>query len=147
MTQGMDVGLFGDATGSEGHAESPLQGGAAHRLGGRTRPQTAVTFGRKEPERMAMRFPLLAQEQQRAFGQRHVAVLVALAGADVQKHALGINVGNLETQAFTQSQATGVDRGQAHSLVQGGDGREDAALGFAGKRDAIEQGMGNNAGG
>ena len=49
---------------------------------------------------MAVGFPLFAQEQQGALGQGDVAVAIAFARADVQEHASGIDVGNLEAQAF-----------------------------------------------
>ena len=62
---------------------------------------------------MAMGFPLLAQELKRAPGQRHVTVVVALAGADVQEHALGIDVADLQPKPFTQTQAAGVNRNDA----------------------------------
>lgn len=88
MAQRVDVRVFGDGAGLEGQTEGALQGGAAHRFGGGAGSPSTVTFGGKEQGRMAVRFPLLAQEQQRALGQRDVAVLIAFAGADVQKHAL-----------------------------------------------------------
>jgi hypothetical protein len=62
----------------------------------------------------ALRTPLAlrpsAQEQERAHRQGHVAILVvALAGADVQEHPSGVNVGDFQAQTFAQAQATGVD--------------------------------------
>ena len=129
--------LFFDATGLERQAEGPLQCGVAHRLGGGAGALAAVTLGRKEQRGMPMGFPLLTQQQQGALRQRDVAVLVTFAAADVQEHALRINVGNLEAQAFAQAQAAGIDGGQADAMIQGGDGRQDAAR-FGGGQDDRE---------
>src|SRR5437899_8565486 len=90
------------------------------------RPLAAMAFGRKEQARVPMGFPLLAQKMEGALGQRHVTVLVALAGADMQEPAFGVDVGNLETQALTQSEPAGVDRSQTHPMIQSGDDRKDA---------------------
>jgi hypothetical protein len=96
MAQGVDVRLFFDAAGLERQTEGPLQRGTAHRFGGGAGAQPTVALGGKEQCGMAMRFPLLAQEQQRAFGQRNIAVLIAFAGADVNEHPLRINVADLQ---------------------------------------------------
>jgi len=66
---------------------------------------------------MPMRFPVFPQALKGDFGQRHVAVLIALATADVEEHAFGINVAHLEAQAFAQAQAAGVDEQQADALI------------------------------
>lgn len=49
---------------------------------------------------MAVGFPLLAQEQQGALGQRDVTIPIAFASPDVEEHALGIDVADLEIQTF-----------------------------------------------
>ena len=72
-----------------------------------------------------MGFPLLAQEHQGALGQRDVAIPVALAGADMEEHALGIEVTDLQAQALAQAQAAGVKSDEANAVVQGGNGRQD----------------------
>lgn len=143
VAQRMNVRPLGDAAGFEREAEGPLQRGAAHRFGSGARPQTAVTFGGKEPGRMPVRFPLFAQEQQCAFGQGDVTVLIAFAGADVQQHALRIDVGNLEAQPFTQAEAAGVDRDQADAMIQGGNAGQNAAHLGGGEHDGqFELGIG-----
>jgi hypothetical protein len=134
VAQGVDVRVLFDAAGLESEAEGALERGAAHRSGGGGGTQTAVTFGGKEQRRMTMTFPLLAQEPQRAFGQRDVTVLIAFATADVQEHALGINVANLEIQTFTQAQAAGVDGDQADAMIQRGNVGQDVAH-FGGGED------------
>jgi len=88
---------------------------------------TSLAAGRKDPGGMAVGFPLFPQEFQRALGQRHVAVAVALAPADVQEPALGIDVAHLQAQAFAQPQAAGVDEGEPNAMIQGGHGGQEAA--------------------
>lgn len=123
-----------DATDLEREAESPLQGRAAHGRGGRGRALARMAFGREEQARMAMGFPLLAQEFQRALGQRHVTVLVALAAADVEEHATGVNVAHLQLEPFAQPEAAGIDRGQGDAVIEGGHALEEAAH-FGGGED------------
>ena len=127
VAQGVDVGLLFDAAGFERQPEGALEGGAAHRFGGRAGAQAAVTFGGEEEGGMAMTFPLLAQQQQSPFGQWDVAVLITFAAPDVKEHAFGVDVADLETQALAQAQAAGVDGGEADAMIQGGNGRENAA--------------------
>ena len=145
VAQGVDMGVLGDAAGLEGQAKGPLQGGAAHRLGGRAGAQAAVTFGGKEQDRMAMGFPLLAQEPQRALGQRDVAVPVAFAGADMQEHALRIDIAHFQAQAFAQAQPAGVEGNEANPMIQGGHGGQDATH-FGGREHdrQFELGIGAN---
>jgi len=143
VTQGMDMGLLGDAAGLESQTEGALQGGAAHRFGRGAGAQSIVSLGRKKQGRMAVRFPLLAQEQQGAFGQRDVAILIAFAGADVQEHALGINVTDLKPKPFGQTQAARVNGDQTDPMVQGGNRGDNAAHFRGGEHDGeFELGIG-----
>ena len=135
MAQGVDVRVFGDGAGLEGQTEGALEGGAAHRFGGGAGTLSTVTFGGKEQDRMTVRFPLLSQEQQRALGQRDVAVLIAFAGADVQERALRIDIADLQAQAFAQAQAAGVNGDETDPMIQGGNSAEDAAHFGAGEHD------------
>jgi len=120
MAQRMNVRWLGDATGLESETKRALQRGAAHRFGGTARAQSAMTFGRKEQDGMVVGFPLLAQAQQRARGQRYVAILIAFASADVQEHALGIDVADFQPKPFAQAQAAGINGDQADPMIQGG---------------------------
>ena len=145
MAQGVDVRLLFDAAAFQSDAEGPLQRGAAHRFSGGGSTQTAVTFGRKDKRGMAMGFPLRAQEQQRAFGQGDVTVLIAFAGADVQEHALRIDVADLQAQPFTQAQAAGVNGAQTDPMIHSGDDPQNAAH-FGGREHdgEFELGIGPN---
>ena len=131
----MDVRGFFHAAGLEGDAEGALQGGARHRFGGRGRALAAVAFGRKEQSGMTMSLPLLPQELKRALGHRNVTVAIALAGADVQQHPLGINVADLQAQSFAQAQAAGINGAQANPMIQRADAGEDGAHFAGGKHD------------
>lgn len=88
VPQGVHMSRLLDPAGVEGQAEGPLQGGTAHGLSGGFGALTTVALGREEQRGMAMGFPLLAQQEQRAFGQRDVAIAIALAGANVQEPPL-----------------------------------------------------------
>ena len=139
----MDMSLLFNATGIEGQAESPLEGGAAHGLGGGGSAQAAVTFGGKQEGRMAVGFPQLAQKLQGALGQGNVAIAIAFARADMQEHASGIDVGHLEAQTFAQPQTAGVDGAEADALVQQGNFGQNKADLAGGKYDGeLELGIG-----
>jgi hypothetical protein len=94
-----------DGAGLQREPEGPLQRGVTHRFGGRSGALTTVAFAGKEQRGMTMSFPELAQEQERAPGQRDIPIVVALAGADVQEHALGIDVADLQPKPLAQAQA------------------------------------------
>ena len=92
---------------------------------------------------MTVRLPLLAQEQQRALGQRDVTVLIAFAGADVQEHALRIDIGDFQAKPFTQAQAAGINGDQTDAMIQRGNRAEDAAHFGGGEHDGeFELGIG-----
>lgn len=116
----MDVRWLGDAAGLERQTKRALQRGAAHRLGGTARAQSALTLGGKEQDWMAVGFPLLAQAQQRAPRQRYVAILIAFAGADMQEHAFRIDVTDFQPKPFAQTQAAGVNGDKADPMIQSG---------------------------
>jgi len=145
MTQGVDMGLLGEGGCLQRETEGALQGAAAHGLGGGGGFLVAVTFAGEEQRGMAMGFPLLAQEVEGALGQWDIPVPVALAGADVEEQAFGVDVADLEAQGFAQAQAAGVDGGQADPVVQFGHGGEEAAD-LAGGEDDRELELGIGAG-
>jgi hypothetical protein len=134
MTQRMDVGVLFHAAGFQGQAEGALEGAAAHRLGGGGSALTGVAFGWEQEGGMAMAFPLLAQIAEGLFGHGHIAVPLALAGADVEEHPFGVDVAHLQTQAFAQAQAAGVDGDQGHPMIEQRHAREDGAH-FGGGQD------------
>ncbi len=124
-----------EATGPQRQTESALESRALDRLAGRGGALSAVTFAGKKPARMPMGFPLLAEQLQEPFGQWDITVAITFAGADVQEHALGIDVADLEVQAFTQAQAAAINGGQANALIEGRDLRQDLAHFLGGEHD------------
>jgi len=132
VPQRVDVRCLLHAAGQEGHAKAALQRGAADGDSGGGRPLATVAFGGEEQRGMPMRFPVFPQALEGDFGQRHVAIAVALATADVKEHALGINVADFEAQAFAQTQAAGVNEQQAGALI-GRDHRGEHAADFRGR--------------
>ena len=123
----MNVDGFFDPAFFESQTEGPLQSRARHRFGGGRSALAVVAFGREEQRGMFMSSPLLAQELESALGQRNVTVAIAFAGADVQEHAPGVDVGDGQAQAFAQAQPAGVDGAQADAMIQGWNGGENLA--------------------
>ena len=69
--------------------------------------------------------------------------MIALAGADVQEHAFGIDVADLEAQPFAQAQAAGVNEQQADVLIgRGHRGEQAADLGGGEHHRQFELGVG-----
>ena len=134
VAQGMNMGILFDAAGVESQTEGALERGAGHGRGGGGSALAVVPFGREEERGMMMREPLLAQEVEGAFGKRDVAIGVALAAANVQEHAFGVDVADLQAQAFAQAQAAGIDQGQADPVIEGDDAGQDPAH-FGGRED------------
>ena len=127
VAQSVNVGLLFDATGLQGQTEGALESGAAHRFGGGGGALSAVAFGGKEEGGMLVGEPLPAQEQEGAFRQRDVAVVLAFAAAEVEQTALAIDVADFQAQAFAQAQAARVNERQTNPMIQRGDGGQHAA--------------------
>lgn len=127
VAQSMGMGVFFDAAGLEGQTEGALECGAAHRFGGGGSALAVVAFGREEQRGMAMGLPELAQQFERALRQGDVAIAIAFGAANVQEHPFGIDVADLQAQAFSQAQAAGVKGGQTDPMIQGGHRRENFA--------------------
>ena len=126
VPEGVNVGGFLDAAGTQSQAEATLERAAAHRLGGGGRALAAVTFGWEEEAGMAMALPACTEQQEGALREGDVTVTVALAATDVQEHALRVNVADLQVQALAQAQATGIDGDQGDAVVQRRHRGEDA---------------------
>lgn len=127
MTQGVDMGVLFDAAGFECEAKGALEGAALDGICSGCGALTGMAFAGEEQRGVAMGFPLFAQEQERALRQGHVTITIAFAGADVEEHALGINVTDQEVQAFAQAQAAGIDGDEADPMIQGRHAGQDAA--------------------
>ena len=136
----MDRGLFVDTGLGQGFFESDLDAGNRQGLIRCCLTSSAPSGSREEPLLMVMGFPELSQELQRSPGERHVSVFVALA-ADVEKHAVAVDIGDLQGPSFCQSQAAGIDRGQADAMAE----HVDACEGAPDLLDAQDSGQGFDA--
>ena len=107
----VDAALFHRAT------EGALETGAGHRTDGGLATGRDVTAGAcgEEPGGIAVRAPVFAQERERVVGKRDVAILGALA-VDVEQRAVAIDIRHLETRAFHEPEAAGVNGGEADAV-------------------------------
>ncbi len=144
VAQAVDVAVLFEAALAQSQAEGALEGAAMERLGGGGGPLAVMAFGREEEPRVAVGLPQLPEQVEGALGQGDVTVAVAFTAADVDEHPLGIDVADLQVDAFTQAQAAGVDGAQADAVIQGWDAREDLAD-FLGREDDREFELGIGA--
>jgi hypothetical protein len=121
------MGRFLHAAGPQRQAKGPLQSRAPHRFGGGGSALAALTLAGEKPARVSMRLPLFSEQLESALRQGDIAIAIAFAGPDVQEHALGIHLRDLQVQAFTQTQAAGVDGAQANAVIEGFDLLENLA--------------------
>ena len=76
----------------------------------------------KEPYRMPMGAPVLAQRFQGALREWHVAVFVSLPVPNVDEHPITIYVSDLQMHPFLRAQTTAIDRAHhVDSLVAVGE--------------------------
>ena len=68
--------------------------------------------------------PVGTEILQEARGQRHEAILGALAKGDVDGHAVGVEVGHFEGDDLTDAQPGGVGRGEQEAMPRVGAGAE-----------------------
>jgi hypothetical protein len=76
---------------------------------------------------MAMGLPVLSQQRQGSIGQRDIAILPTLPFTctvpqvlcvNVDKHAITVQICNLQLNPFAQAQSTGVNRAQADMVAK-----------------------------
>ena len=103
MAQTVDRHPFGDARRLFREATGFLERTHRDGSGGRLALRRASAAGRKQPDRMAVREPILAQQLQGTLGEGHIAVFIAFAAADMHEHASTVNVRHLELGAFGQA--------------------------------------------
>ena len=138
MPQTMDGDRFGEIRLLLGESKRLLEGTRRNGLRCGLSVHRAETASRKQPDRMAVGHPILAQHVQGALGQRHIAIFVALAASDVDEHPGTVEVGDLQPDAFAQAQATGIDRRQAQPVMGQPDGLKQA-LHLVGGQDIGER--------
>ncbi len=89
-----------DAAGPQGSAQGILHAMARQRGGSGGHAQTTAARRGKKPHRVAVGFPVLAEQREELLGQRHRAILRPCASADVDDHPGTIHSGHLQVGAF-----------------------------------------------
>ena len=99
MAQGVNGGRLVQTTLANGSAKGALHTIHSHWLiGKRTGNQC-----RKEPDRMTMGTPVLAQQGECWVREGNIAVFIAFTALNVQLHARTVDLTNLEMNAFLQA--------------------------------------------
>jgi hypothetical protein len=81
----------------------------------------ASAKGGEEETRVAVGYPIAAEQIEGGWGQREVAILGTLSTVDMDHHAGGINIGDFEVETFMESEAAGVDGGEVGVILEGFD--------------------------
>jgi len=76
---------------------------------------------------MAVSRPIAAQQVKGGLGQRHIAILGALAVVDMDHHAAAVDIGDFEMESFKKSEAAGVDGGEIGIVMEGLDAGKNAS--------------------
>lgn len=118
VAQRMYMSGFAHVADVQGQTKSPLQSAAVDGFSGGGRSVARVAFSGEEQSGMAMSLPQFPESFQSALRKRNVAVAVAFAAADMQEHALWIDVADGDLQTFAQTQAARIDGEQADSMIQ-----------------------------
>ena len=118
MTQRMDGGSFLYPTFEQRGVECLAQGIFGHGLIGQVRAVFNVPVRGKDPDRVAVGQPELAQHLEDAFGQGEIPIFSPFPVADVDHFPFGIDILDLEADAFVDAQPTPIDRVQAHPAAE-----------------------------
>jgi len=117
MPEGVDRSILADAGSFESAPEGALERCARNRACSGRHAFRVPPGGWEEPDAVAMRGPEDTQHLERALWQGHVAVLSSLSRADMDKHALTVDVGDLKPQPFGKTQAAGINSGQTDTVL------------------------------
>ncbi len=115
MPQGMHRGILVNPGLFERIFEGDLHRGPGDGI--RWFSEPAAAGGRKEPDRVAMGFPELAQKIERPFRERYIAILGPLA-VHMQKFSGTVDVADFKGGAFLEAQATGINGGQTNAVAR-----------------------------
>jgi len=118
VPQRMHRGGFGQSRHDQRLSQSTLQGSPMQGF--------ALTVGEQIVSR-SVRPPVGTQFLQQASGQRHTAILVALAAAHPEQAACAVEVGDTHTQDLAQPQATTIGQTQHEPLARLAHGGQQAA--------------------
>ena len=138
VAQRVHGSAFVEAALFEGRAEGVLHAALGHRLGGLWPGRCGHDLRRERAARDCDAYCQYWRSNCRVrLRQRHVAILGALAMADVNHHAGAVDVGDLQMGAFLQAQAAGVDGGRDKLVTR----QSDAGKNLAHFRQAEDDGQ------
>jgi hypothetical protein len=127
MAQGVNRNTFFTEPGTPlGLAKGTLDTAFGHGMKGLMDARSGSAESREEKAGMAVGTPIMAQQMKRRLRQRDIAVLGALAAVDVDHHALTVDIGDFEVEAFVKAQTAGVHGGKIDVVVEGFDVSQNA---------------------
>ena len=123
---GMAKCVYGNSLFTDGGSKFSVTEGAlnttfGHGIEGLFCTCSASAESGKDKARVAVGHPIAAQQPQSGLRQRNVAILGALTAVDMDHHALTIDIGNFEMEAFVKTQTAGVHGGEIGVVVKGFD--------------------------
>src|SRR5271157_1922501 len=74
-------------------------------------------YGGKHPNPIAVSLPVLSQHFQGGFWQWDIPILASFTKTDMQHLALAIDILDLQTHAFQQTQSARIDQGQTDLIT------------------------------
>ncbi len=89
--------------------DDTLNGRFAHRAFGRGRLRVILAFGGKDPLFIAMSLVVLSEDLKRCLWQRDHSILGSLSTMNVDQHAIGVDIGDLEMESFLEPKSQGID--------------------------------------
>ena len=109
VPQGVNRNRLAEVQLSHHPAHCPVHAVVLHGTSGRGGCTLIASGSRKQPDRIAVRHPVLAQHGQSARRQWQVAIFGPLAEMHVHEHPLAVDVAHLQLQAFLEPQAQRVN--------------------------------------
>jgi hypothetical protein len=82
----------------------------------------AAARRREDEQRVAMRGPILTEEEERGLWQGDITILGPFTMRDMEDHARAIDILETKMGCFLQAEPTGVDRGEASPVAGKSDG-------------------------
>ena len=118
MPQRMNGDTKPDPAVGHGRAHRRLNPTGMHRREGLAHAHHIAGGVREQQTRVLVGLPPLAQHAQQRLGDRHVPILVTLAVADMDAHALPVDIADLQSEPLAQPQAGTVERDEEHPVAQ-----------------------------
>ena len=92
--------------------DDTLNGGFAHGSLGRMVHGVVFAFGGKEPNWVSMSAVVVSHDLEGRLRERNETVLGTLATMDMDQHAFGVNIVDLEMEGFLKPKSQGIDDGE-----------------------------------